>query len=80
MTLVRNSWSQTYYFEYFGVSEYLLRSAGELKQIQGILAQTSQKKKVKQRPKKQLTFPTGVENMGEGGGLSQYMGEVWGEA
>ena len=43
-TLVPDSWSQKYCSEYFGVSEYLIRSARELKQRKGILAQPSQKK------------------------------------
>ena len=38
LTLVPNSWSQKYCSEYFGVSEYLIRSARELKQTKGILA------------------------------------------
>ena len=44
LTLVLDSWSQKYCSEYFGVSEYLIRSARELKQRKGILAQPSQKK------------------------------------
>ena len=44
LTLVPNSWLQKYCSEYFGVSEYLIRSAIELKQRKGILAQPSQKK------------------------------------
>ena len=44
LTLVPDSWLQKYCSEYFGVSEYLIRSARELKQRKGILAQTSQKK------------------------------------
>ena len=44
LTLVPDSWSQKYCSEYFGVSEYLIRSARELKQRKGILAQPSQKK------------------------------------
>ena len=44
MTLVPDSWSQKYCSEYFGVSEYLIRSARELKQRKGILPQPSQKK------------------------------------
>ena len=44
MALVPDSWSQKYCSEYFGVSEYLIRSARELKQRKGILAQPSQKK------------------------------------
>ena len=43
-SLVPDSWSQKYCSEYFGVSEYLIRSARELKQRKGILAQPSQKK------------------------------------
>ena len=39
--LVPDSWSQKYCSEYFGVSEYLIRSSGELKQRKGILAQPS---------------------------------------
>ena len=53
LTLVPDSWSQKYCSEYFGVSEYLIRSARELKQRKGILAQPSQKK-IKQWLKKQL--------------------------
>ena len=45
-TLVPDSWSQKYFSEYFGVSEYLMRSARELKQRKGILAQPSQKKSI----------------------------------
>ena len=41
LTLVPESWSQKYCFEYFGVSEYLLRSARELKHRNKILAQPS---------------------------------------
>ena len=44
LTLVSDSWSQNYCSEYFGVSEYLIWSARELKQRKGILAQPSQKK------------------------------------
>ena len=44
LTLVPDSWSQKYCSEYFGVSEYLIRSARELKQRKGILAQLSKKK------------------------------------
>ena len=44
LTLVPDSWLQKYCFEYFGVSEYLIRSARELKQRKGILVQPSQKK------------------------------------
>ena len=44
LTLVPDSWSQKYYSEYFGVSEYLIRFTRELKQRKGILAQPSQKK------------------------------------
>ena len=44
LTLVPNSWSRKYCSEYFGVSEYLIRSARELKQRKGILPQPSQKK------------------------------------
>ena len=43
LTLVPNSWSRKYCSEYFGVSEYLIRSARELKQKKGILAKPSQK-------------------------------------
>ena len=32
LTLVPDSWSQKYCSEYFGVSEYLIQSAKELKQ------------------------------------------------
>ena len=39
LTLVPDSWSRKYCYEYFGVSEYLIRSARELKQRKGILAQ-----------------------------------------
>ena len=44
LNLVPDSWSRKYCTEYFGVSEYLIRSARELKQRKGILAQPSQKK------------------------------------
>ena len=44
LTLAPGSWSQKYCSEYFGVSECLIRSARELKQRKGILAQPSQKK------------------------------------
>ena len=44
LTLVPDSWSRKHCSEYFGVSEYLIRSARELKQRKGILAQSSQKK------------------------------------
>ena len=44
LTLVPDSWSQKYCSEYFGVLEYLIRSARELRQRKGILAQPSQKK------------------------------------
>ena len=44
LNLVSDSWSRKYCSEYFGVSEYLIRSARELKQRKGILAQPSQKK------------------------------------
>ena len=43
LTLVPYSWSRKYRSEYFGVSEYLIRSAREIKQRKGILAQSSQK-------------------------------------
>ena len=45
LTLVLDSWSRKYCSEFFTVLEYLIRSARELKQIKGILAQPSQKKK-----------------------------------
>ena len=44
LTLASDSWSRKYCSEYFGVSEYLIRSARELKQRKGILAQLSQNK------------------------------------
>ena len=44
LTLVPDSWSRKYCSEYFGVSEYLIRSARELKQRKEILAQTYQTK------------------------------------
>ena len=44
LNLVPDSWSRKYCTEYFGVSEYLIRSARELKQRKGILAQSFQKK------------------------------------
>ena len=44
LTLVPDSCSRKYCSEYFGVSGYLIRSARELKQKKGILAQPSQKK------------------------------------
>ena len=53
LTLVLDSWSQNYCSEYFGVSEYLLRSARELKQRKGYFHNLP-RKKVKQWPKKQL--------------------------
>ena len=49
LTLVPDSWSGKCCSEYFRVSEYLIRSARELKQRKGILAQP-----VKQWPNKQL--------------------------
>ena len=42
--MVPDSWSRKYCSEYFGVSEYLIQSARELKQRKEILAQPSQKK------------------------------------
>ena len=45
LNLVPDSWSRKYCTEYFGVSEYLIRSARELKQRKGILAQSFQKKR-----------------------------------
>ena len=42
--MVPDSCSRKYCSEYFGVSEYLIRSARKLKQRKGILAQPSQKK------------------------------------
>ena len=42
--MVPDSWLQKYCSEYFGVSEYLIRYARELKQRKGILTQPSQKK------------------------------------
>ena len=44
LTLVPYSWSRKYCSEYFGVSEYLIRSVRELKQRKGMFAQPSQKK------------------------------------
>ena len=44
LTLVPDSWSQKCCSEYFAISKYLIRSARELKQKKGILAQPSQKK------------------------------------
>ena len=44
LTSVPDSWSQKYCSEYFGISEYLIQSARELKQRKGILAQPSKKK------------------------------------
>ena len=44
LTLVSDSWSRKYCSEYFGVSEYLIQSARELKQRKGIIAQLSQNK------------------------------------
>ena len=35
LTLVSDSWSRKYFSEYFGVSEYLIQSARELKQKKG---------------------------------------------
>ena len=53
LTLVPNSWSRKYCSEYFGVSEYLIRSARELKQKKGYL-QNLPTNMVKQWTKKQL--------------------------
>ena len=39
LTLVPDSWSRKYCSDYFRVSEYLIWSARELKQIKGILVQ-----------------------------------------
>ena len=44
LTLVPDSWSRKYCSEYFGVSEYLIRSARELKKTKGIPAHHSQEK------------------------------------
>ena len=44
LTLVPDSWSRKYCSEYFGVSEYLIRSAREQRQRKEILAQPSLKK------------------------------------
>ena len=44
LTFVPDCWSWKYCSEYFGVSEYLIQSARELKQRKGILALPSQKK------------------------------------
>ena len=44
LTLVPDSWSRKYCSEYFGISEYLIRLATELKQRKRIIAQPSQKK------------------------------------
>ena len=46
LTLVPDSWSQKYCSEYCGLSEYLIRSATELKQRKGILAQPFQIKSI----------------------------------
>ena len=45
LTLVPGSWSRKYCSEYFGVSQYLIRSAKELKQRKGILAQPKKEKR-----------------------------------
>ena len=44
LTLLPDSWSPNC-FEYFGVSEYLIQSARELKQRKRILSQTSKNKR-----------------------------------
>ena len=43
LTLLPDSWSPNYCSEYFGVSEYLIQSARELKQRNETLVQLSQK-------------------------------------
>ena len=41
LTLVPDSWSRKYCSKYFGVSEHLIRSARNMKQRKGTLAQLS---------------------------------------
>ena len=43
LTLAPDSWSRRYCAEHFNVSEYLVRTARELKKIKGILAKPAQK-------------------------------------
>ena len=45
LTLLPDSWSPNYCSEYFGVSEYLIQSARELKQRKRIFSQPSKKKR-----------------------------------
>ena len=57
LTLVPDSLSRKYYSEYFGVLEYLIWSARELKQRKGIVGNGELfRKKVKEWPKKQLKW------------------------
>ena len=57
LTLVPDSLSRKYYSEYFGVLEYLIWSARELKQRKGIAGNGELfRKKVKEWPKKQLKW------------------------
>ena len=44
LTLIPDSWSRKYCAEYFGVSEYLIRTARELKKNNGILSKLAPKK------------------------------------
>ena len=43
LTLTPDSWSRRYCAEHFNVSEYLVRTAKELKKVKGILAKPAQK-------------------------------------
>ena len=43
LTLAPDSWSRRYCAEHFNVSEYLVRTARELKKVKGILAKPAQK-------------------------------------
>ena len=43
LTLAPDSWSRRYCAEHFNVSEYLVRTARELKKVKGILAKPGQK-------------------------------------
>ena len=45
LTLTPDSWSGKYCSEYFGVSEYLIRSAREQSKRMGVIAQPSHKKR-----------------------------------
>ena len=43
LTLAPDPWSRRYCAEHFNVSEYLVRTATELKKVKGILAKPAQK-------------------------------------